>query len=135
MKFEEKLDKIVLKHKDLAVKLLEPIDTETFIKTSKEYSDLGPVVEKIESLRNAQILKQELQSLISQPVDKMNDDEKTILELYEQDLRDLEHELPRLEHAIKISLLPQDVADKKNAIIEIRAGTGGDEAGLFASNL
>jgi peptide chain release factor 1 len=128
MSFSEKLDSIIEKHKSLANKLGDPssMESKEFAKVSKEYSDLGPIVEKIEKY-------QELEQSIPDLKEMVNDPE--MKELAEEELENAEKTLPKLEEDIKISLLPKDAADEKNAILEIRAGTGGDEAALFAGDL
>lgn len=95
-------------------------------KMSKEYSDLSPIIENIKAYEEAQAEQEDLQSLLEDP--EMKDIAET--ELYE-----IREKLPKLEDKIKRSLIPKDKADHKNAILEIRAGTGGDEAALFASDL
>ena len=96
----------------------------------KEYSDLTPVVEGIEALRGAQKEMGDLAELIADPA---SDGE--MRGLAETEFHDLKEKLPDLEHELKILLLPKDEADARNAILEVRAGTGGDEAALFAADL
>jgi peptide chain release factor 1 len=96
----------------------------------KEYSDLTPVVQGIAALRGA---RQEMADLAELVADPGSDAEMRALA--ESELYDLKERLPDLEHALKILLLPKDEADARNAILEVRAGTGGDEAALFAADL
>ncbi len=96
----------------------------------KEYSDLTPVVERITELRQAQSEMGDLAELIA---DASNEAE--MRDLAEQEFRTLKERIPDLEHRLKVLLLPKDEADERNAILEVRAGTGGEEAALFAAEL
>lgn len=128
MSFAENLTKITLKYKDISDKLndVEALGREEFIKLSKEYADLGPVIEKINDYLNAANSVKDLEALRNDPEMK---------ELAELELEELKEKLPILEKIVKLALLPKDKDDDKNAIIEIRAGTGGDEAALFGGVL
>ena len=128
MSFVENLTKITVKYQDIADKLndVEALGREEFIKLSKEYADLGPVIEKINEYLKAYESVKELEILKNDPEMK---------ELAELELAELKEQLPILERTVKLTLLPKDKDDDKNAIIEIRAGTGGDEAALFAGVL
>jgi peptide chain release factor 1 len=130
MSLEGKLDRVVDRHKELERLLNEAdaLDSQAYAKLSKEYSDLSPVVETITALRN---LHSEVEDLISLRDD--SDDE--MRSMVEGELEELKAREPELEEQLQIMLLPKDAADARNAILEIRAGTGGDEAGLFAANL
>lgn len=132
MSLATKLDKILRRHEELrdtlsGSHLSDPFE---FVKLSKEYSDLVPVAEGITNLKNLENEINDLKALLN---DKTTD--KEMRELAEMELPELEARLPELEHAIKVLLIPKDADDERNAILEIRAGTGGEEAGLFASNL
>lgn len=128
MSFDNKLEAIVKKYKELGEKLNHPenLDSKEFGKVSKEYSDLGIVVEKIDNYNKVKNSIPDLEEMCKDPEMK---------EIAEQELFDAKKSLPELEKDIKVTLLPKDAADEKNAIIEIRAGTGGEEAALFAYNL
>lgn len=128
MSFEENLQKITHKYKEIADKLneVDSLGREEFIKLSKEYADLGPVIEIINIYLNANNSIKDLEELKNDP--EMKD-------LVEMELQELKEQLPTLERNVKLALLPKDKDDDKNAIIEIRAGTGGDEAALFAGVL
>jgi len=132
MSLEGKLDRVVDRHKELERLLSEAdaSDSQAYAKLSKEYSDLTPVVETITALRDLHSECQDLGALI---VDSDSDDE--MRSMAEAELQDLKAREPELEKQLQIMLLPKDAADARNAILEIRAGTGGDEAGLFAANL
>jgi len=128
MSFAENLTKITIKYQDIADKLnnVEALGREEFIKLSKEYADLGPVIEKINDYLSTATSIKDLEVLCSDPEMK---------ELAEAELIELKEQLPILEKIVKLTLLPKDKDDDKNAILEIRAGTGGDEAALFAGVL
>ena len=128
MSFAENLTKIIAKYSDMEAKLndVAGLGREEFIKLSKDYADLGPVIEKINDYVSAEDSIKELEVLRKDPEMK---------ELAEMELEELKEKLPELEKIVKLALLPKDKDDDKNAIIEIRAGTGGDEAALFAGVL
>ena len=96
----------------------------------KEYSDLTPVVQGIAALRGAQHEMADLAGLIADP-----GSDAEMRALAEGEFHALKERLPDLEHELKILLLPKDEADARNAILEVRAGTGGEEAALFAADL
>jgi peptide chain release factor 1 len=97
-----------------------------FTKMSMEYAELTSVVDAFNAYENAVKEKKELQDLLNDPEMKgMAQDEILVLD----------KKIPELEEQIKLALIPKDEADKRNAILEIRAGTGGDEAALFAGDL
>ncbi len=131
MSFSPKLDGLIKKHQDLGEKMLDPSKLgNDYAKISKEYSDLGPIVDNIIQFKKAQ---QELADLNQSLKDPTLD--KEMKDMMEEEQYDLEKKIPQLEKVIKISLLPKDEADEKNAILEVRAGTGGEEAALFAAKL
>ena len=122
----EKLEQITARFGFLEAKLAEGAHDDDFATLGREYAELRPVVEQINAYRGV------LDDLASAK-DMLADPE--LKTLAEEEISDLEAKLPDLEQSLKISLLPRDRADRKPAIIEIRAGTGGDEAALFAGDL
>jgi len=132
MSFSDKLNDLVSKNLDIQNKLSHPenLNKEEFVALSKEFSDLSPIAEKAKLYLK---LNQELQDSLEIINDPELDAE--MKELAESEIFNLKKDLPKLEEEIQILLLPKDEADEKNAILEIRAGTGGDEAALFAGNL
>jgi peptide chain release factor 1 len=96
---------------------------------SKEYSGLSPIVDGIEALRRA---REELAALVDMA---QSSEDAELKALAEDELQILRGQLPALEQQVKLALLPHDADDERNAILEIRAGTGGDEAALFAAEL
>ncbi len=103
---------------------------EDYVRLSKEFSDMGPVVEAIKALTEAQ---SEIVDLIGILTDADADDEMKEMAQVERD--ELMEKIPELELAVRVLLLPRDEADHRNVILEVRAGTGGDEAALFAGDL
>src|SRR5438270_4384397 len=127
---EAHLDQLLRRHAELRDALAGTGLAGTDIaKSSKEYSDLTPIVDGIEKLRRA---RDELSSLTD--IAESSDD-RDLRQLAEEELQTLRERLPDLEQQVKLALLPKDADDQRNAILEVRAGTGGDEAALFAAEL
>ncbi len=108
----------------------EDIDKKFFAEKSKEYSNLNEIVDDAKKYLSFRSDKDELEKIL---LDQKSDAE--LLKMAETELKELEVQYKRNEKKLKLFLIPKDEADKKNAIIEIRAGTGGLEASLFASDL
>jgi peptide chain release factor 1 len=132
VKFDDKLDTLVARRDELAAQMSsgQTGDSEAFVRMSKEYAELAPVVECIEALRRT---TNELADLDAMIEDAGTDAEMRALAGEER--LAASKKLPELERRLSVLLLPKDLADEKNAIIEVRAGTGGDEAALFAADL
>ena len=124
---EELIEKHSLLEKDLSS---GKIDKKSFAEKSKEYSDLNTIINDAKNYISFEKEKIELEKILS---DQNTDEE--ILKMAELELSQLKLQNERNEKKLKLFLLPKDEADKKNAIIEIRAGTGGLEASLFAADL
>jgi peptide chain release factor 1 len=105
-------------------------DSETYVKLASEYSELEPVVKTIRTYNKAVREVQDLAEIIT---DKESDAE--MRELAEMEMPELKEQIETLESDMQILLLPKDAADSKNVILEIRGGTGGSEAALFAGDL
>ncbi|MHA1573389.1 MAG: peptide chain release factor 1, partial [Alphaproteobacteria bacterium] len=101
-----------------------------YAKLTKEFSALNPVVTTIDALRAVQKERADLEALIGDPTV-----DKEMSELARAELNDLAPRIEDLEHQLKLQLLPKDAADERSVIVEVRAGTGGDEAALFAGDL
>ncbi len=126
-----KVQDLIDKHSKLEKELSsQQIDKKQFAEKSKEYSDLNEIIKEAHSYVNYKKNKDELEKLLND-----NNSDKEIKDLASIELNDLEQNNKNNEKKIKLFLLPKDEADTKNAIIEIRAGTGGLEASLFASDL
>ncbi len=127
----KKVEELILKHKSLEGELSSgSIDKKLFAAKSKEYSDLNEIIDQAKKYLNFEKNKKDLEKLIQD-----NDNENEIKEMAQLELEQLIKSNSLNEKKIKLFLLPKDDADSKNAIIEIRAGTGGLEASLFASDL
>lgn len=127
MSMDQKLKSIRARHEELAALMSAGnLSGEEFIKLSVEYAELSPVVEAMDELEMAVSERADLQEMLSDPEMK---------EIAEEELKALNARIPDLERQIRLVLIPKDEADTKNSILEIRAGTGGDEAALFASDL
>ena len=126
-----KVKDIINKHISLEKELsVGNIDPKLFAKKSKEYSNLGSIIDTAKLFIKFENEKKDLENIIK---DKLNDPE--MIELAEKDLSELIKKKEKWENELKIFLLPKDEDDDKNAIVEIRAGTGGLEASLFCSDL
>src|SRR5436309_14861815 len=126
--FAATLDRLVRRHAELRDIMSAPAaDSGNFAKLSKEYSDLTPVVEAVDALRKAEGEMTELAALAEEAGDP------EMRALASDELQQLKTRIPALEQQIKLMLLPKDEADERNAILEVRAGTGGEEAALFAA--
>lgn len=132
MSLDDKLDRVVARHEQLSDMLAstDGSDPQEFVRLSKEYSELNGVVESIRELRG---VREEISGLNEIMEDAEADAE--MKELATLELDELREREPAVEQNLKFMLLPKDEADTKNAILEIRAGTGGDEAALFAADL
>ncbi|MDB2415009.1 peptide chain release factor 1 [Rickettsiales bacterium] len=128
MSFQDKLKGILNQHKEIENKIADPasLSQQEFAKLSKDYSDRLEVVGLSKDYLQLVADQSDLKEMLEDPEMK---------EFAEEELEAIEKKLPDLEYAIKIALIPKDEADAKNAILEVRAGTGGDEAALFAGNL
>ena len=127
----DKVKDIITKHDALEKELSSgSIDPKLFAKKSKEYSSLGGIISVARKYLN---FENERKDLVNMVQDKSNDRE--IIELAQKDLNELLVKKEKYENELKIFLLPKDDDDNKNAIVEIRAGTGGLEASLFCADL
>ena len=128
---KKNIEDLINKHSTLEKELSSSsLDTKLFAEKSKEYSDLNEIIDEAKKYISFESEKEELKKILN---DKESDNEIKIMA--EQELNELNLNFENIEKKLKLFLLPKDEADKKNAIIEIRAGTGGLEASLFASDL
>ncbi len=127
MDFLGALKPIAARQKEVSDKMSAGgLSGEEFVKLSKEYADLQPVVELYEEYKKSVEGLADAKAMLDDP---------DMGEMAQAEVDELNVKIPALEDQIKISLLPKDDADSKNAVMEIRAGTGGDEAALFAADL
>jgi len=127
----DKVKDIIIKHDALEKELSSGnIDPKLFAKKSKDYSSLGSIIKIAREYVNFDNEKKDLLNMLQ---DKSND--KEMMDLAQKDLNDLIDKKDKYENDLKVFLLPKDEDDNKNAIVEIRAGTGGLEASLFCADL
>lgn len=125
----EKLEKIIKAYADLQTKMSDPAvlsDQKEYNRLAKEYANQGPLAKAAQDYVNDVADLEEAKSLLSDA--EMHD-------FAQEEISRIESELPQLEEDIKFMLIPQDPADEKDIIVEIRAGAGGDEAAIFAGDL
>jgi peptide chain release factor 1 len=127
---EAKLDAMLARHAGLEAELLGQISSEAFVRASRELSELTPVVEAVKAYRAAGRELADIDALIA---DGTTDPEMRAMA--EAERPQLEARRNELVQALRVSLLPKDAMDDRNVMLEIRAGTGGDEAALFAGDL
>lgn len=129
--FKNKLNSILDRYETVRNLLNDQtdFDQKEFAKLSKEFSDLGDISKEIRLLFSKENELKEANELFE------SSDDKDIKTMAEEEIPELKKSIEEIENQIKILLLPKDIDDEKGAILEIRAGTGGDEAGLFAADL
>jgi peptide chain release factor 1 len=126
----DRMDQVVKRFDLLEAQMAAGPAPDAYVKMASEYADMQEMVAKIRALRAAEREQADLESMLA---DKATDAEMRALA--EADLPQVEKKIEQLQKDIQILLLPKDAADDRNAILEIRAGTGGDEAALFAGDL
>ncbi|MBZ9886193.1 peptide chain release factor 1 [Mesorhizobium sp. CA10] len=126
----DRMDQVVKRFDMLEAQMSAGPATDAYVKMASEYADIQDMVGKIRALRAAEQEQADLEAMLA---DKATDAEMRALA--EADLPEVESRIEALQKDIQILLLPKDAADERNAILEIRAGTGGDEAALFAGDL
>jgi peptide chain release factor 1 len=127
---EQKLDALLARHKAVESDLATQVAPETYVKLSREFAELSPIVATVQRYRDIVSEIEDLDALIT---DSKTDAEMRAMAAGEKP--QLEQQRLALEQQIKLALLPKDAMDERNVILEIRAGTGGDEAALFAGDL
>jgi|SRR5580698_893754 peptide chain release factor 1 len=127
---EQKLSALIDRHALLERELASPLPPETFVKLSREFAELSPVVDVVKSYRDVQHELNGLAALIDDPAT-----DSEMRSIAQNEKPELEARRASIEQELRVVLLPKDAMDDRNVILEIRAGTGGDEAALFAGNL
>lgn len=122
----EKINTLVARLEEIDHRLSQPVDRETVVKLSRERAELAPVYDAVQSLRRAQEERAGLDALRDDP---------ELAALADSETEELDRRIDELTKAVQVALLPKDAADDKSAMLEIRAGTGGSEAALFAGDL
>ncbi|MDO8353821.1 MAG: PCRF domain-containing protein, partial [Aestuariivirga sp.] len=123
----EKLDRIIHRFANVEHELSSGPAGDVFVKLSKEYAELEPTAKAAQNLKQAYTERRD--------VDEMLKAGGELAAMAEAERDSLDAKIVELEHAIRILLLPRDAADERNVILEVRAGTGGDEAAIFAGDL
>jgi peptide chain release factor 1 len=126
----EKLDKLVARWETVQSDLASGADQDSYVQLSREFAELDPIVATIKTLREAERERDGLQEIIDD-----QDADQAMKDLAWEELGALDEKSETLQHQLKVQLLPKDEADEKSAILEVRAGTGGEEAALFAGDL
>jgi peptide chain release factor 1 len=127
---EDSFRRVLARFDELGDTLASGVEGEKFVTLSKEYAELEPVVGAIRALDAARREYADLEALMDDPAT-----DSEMRALAEEDYYRLKRELPEIELKVQVALLPKDADDDKSAILEVRAGTGGDEAALFAADL
>ena len=125
-----KLDRLLDRFDAIEAEMASGAAGDAFVKLSREHAELAPVIETVRAYRQAQVRIADAEALIADPAS-----ESEIKAMAEEERAELKGTLEKLDHDLRIALLPRDAADDSSAIVEIRAGTGGDEAALFAADL
>jgi len=125
-----KLDRLSDRFQQIEAELASGAGGASFVKLSKEHAELAPVIEAVNAYRDATKQLADTETLIADPAS-----DSEMRSLAEEERAELKERVAKLEHDLQIQLLPKDAADNSSAIVEIRAGTGGDEAALFAGDL
>ena len=127
---QQKLDALLSRHEMVENELASGLSADAYVKLSREFAELGPVIDAIKAYRAVTAEISDLDTLVSDPKT-----DAEMREMVEAEKPTLQARMEKLEHQIRLALIPKDVMDDHNAILEIRAGTGGDEAALFAGDL
>jgi peptide chain release factor 1 len=127
---QSKLDALLARHAVVEGELAQPVGTDTLVKLSRELAELGPIVESVKAYRAVCAEIEGLETLIADPAT-----EAEMRDIASMEQPVLEARRSELEQQIRLHLIPKDAMDERNVILEIRAGTGGDEAALFAGTL
>ena len=126
----DKLDRVVQRWEEIQADLNRGVSPQAYAQLTREFAELNPVVETVQELRKLEAERDDLIQLMNDPSAG-----KDFKEFAQQELEGVDGQLGTLQEKLRIQLLPKDSADEKSAILEVRAGTGGDEAALFAADL
>ena len=127
---KEKLARIIERYETIQAELNQGAPQATYVKLTKEFSELQPLIAAVRELETVEKEQQDLEALVNDP-----SQDKDMAEMAREELAQIAPRIADVEHRLRILLLPKDAADEKSAILEVRAGTGGDEAALFAADL
>lgn len=127
---EAKLDTLLARHASLEAELLGQVNSETYVRITRELSELTPVVDAVKAYRAAVAEIADIDAMIADPATDAD-----MRAMAESERPELQTRRDELAQDIRVALLPKDAMDERNVVLEIRAGTGGDEASLFAGDL
>ncbi len=127
---DDKLNALIRRHAEIADRLAQSPPSDEFVRLSRDYAEIDPLSQMAQQILDA---RQEMLTLTLLMEDSATDRE--FRQLAYDERADLEEKLAQYEQELRVLLLPKDAADEKSAILEVRAGTGGDEASLFAGDL
>ncbi len=128
----EKLKLVENRFEEINELMIQPdiiSDQKRYIQISKEYKEIKKIIEKGNIYKNLLSNQSEAQEIIS------NENDQEMIEMAKMQLEEVETKIPKVEEDLKLLLIPKDPDDSKNVVVEIRAGTGGDEASIFAGDL
>ena len=127
---KEKIGRLIERYETIQAELNQGAPQATYVRLTREFSELQPLIAAVRQLEAAEQEQSDLQALIADP-----SQDKAMVEMARDELDLLAPRIEEMELGLRVLLLPKDAADEKSAILEVRAGTGGDEAALFAADL
>lgn len=127
---DARLDQLLARHAEIEHALSASPDADAYVRLSREFADLSPLIDRVKALRAAQREHGEARALIEDP-----STDAEMAALAEAEAEELDGRIEELVREVRLALLPKDAMDERGVILEVRAGTGGDEAALFAGDL
>ena len=127
---KEKLARLVERYETIQAELNQGAAQATYVKLTRELAELEPLIRAVRELEAAEQEQRDLEALVKDP-----SQDKDMVQMAREELDGIGPRIEEIEHRLRVLLLPKDAADEKSAILEVRAGTGGDEAALFAADL
>ncbi len=127
---DQKIDALIARFESIAAKMASGAESDEFVQLSRDYAELEPVAEQAKQLQKTRDELDAAREMVADP--ELDEDMKSLAEL---EVTTLEEQFDALQEALQFALLPKDKADQGGVILEVRAGTGGDEAALFAGDL
>ena len=127
---DQKIDALIARFESIAAKMASGAESDEFVQLSRDYAELEPVAEQAKQLQKTRDELEAAREMVADP--ELDEDMKSLAEL---EVTTLEDQFNALQEALQLALLPKDKADQGGVILEVRAGTGGDEAALFAGDL
>ncbi len=127
---DARLDQLLARHAEIEHALSGSPDADTYVRLSREFSDLTPLIERVKALRVTEAERAGALAMMADPSSAPD-----MAELAREEANELEERIEELVREVRLALLPKDAMDERGVILEVRAGTGGDEAALFAGDL